>query len=435
MNIPQYETRLVHVASGYARMVDGKIPDDMPIGTYSGSSNTYLVGFSPVDAKGYVDSFYLFNRFSHLKASKDERRSEGIFKFVRNDWDNSLDNEATIRDLYASFVDILPPSVRSDPILCIRYLITRICQGNHRDFILHGTWNENTKKEQFAVSAADAILNRKTQKRKGQCFTFSALTNSVLRMIGIQTRQVISTKVGHPDKRSALLTVIHGEEQKKRETGSFWNYHCWNEVFVNGEWYFVDSTPQERSVDSPCLGMYVCGPCPVSAIRNGEKPSTNSFDFDLVASCTQGFIAHAVRNKRNGLIIPYDIRPSCTGKTILAESPSGFIDITLSYRPTKPIEPSTASYNLLITRINGGTKSKRDTCGIELKGDVPYDIKIFLVWFSSRDDSSHCYEISRLTQTFRKPRGSTRCYVVSGVIERRGGSKYLVQRRSLLLAV
>lgn len=56
---------------------------------------------------------------------------------------------------------------------------------------------------------------------------------------------------------------------------SIWNYHVWNEVWMeradlgsagkyNG-WQVVDATPQEMSD-----GVYRCGPAPVEAVKLGE---------------------------------------------------------------------------------------------------------------------------------------------------------------------
>ena len=55
---------------------------------------------------------------------------------------------------------------------------------------------------------------------------------------------------------------------------SVWNFHVWNEVWLNGSghwpadyagWAACDATPQEESCD-----LSQCGPAPVKAIKNGE---------------------------------------------------------------------------------------------------------------------------------------------------------------------
>ena len=53
-----------------------------------------------------------------------------------------------------------------------------------------------------------------------------------------------------------------------------WNFHCWNEIFVEGKghwpeeyagWAVIDSTPQERSNN-----RFQCGPAPLKAIKQGH---------------------------------------------------------------------------------------------------------------------------------------------------------------------
>lgn len=67
---------------------------------------------------------------------------------------------------------------------------------------------------------------------------------------------------------------------------SIWNYHVWNEVWMErpdlgvgpmggyGGWQAVDATPQEQSD-----GMYRCGPASVTAVKLGEVRQFHDCDF------------------------------------------------------------------------------------------------------------------------------------------------------------
>ena len=64
------------------------------------------------------------------------------------------------------------------------------------------------------------------------------------------------------------------------------NFHVWNEVWMSradlpagfGGWQAVDATPQE---ESPQGGGYRLGPCPVRAIKLGQRMN---YDVEFVIS-------------------------------------------------------------------------------------------------------------------------------------------------------
>lgn len=91
----------------------------------------------------------------------------------------------------------------------------------------------------------------------------------------------------------ASLTVDYfvdqnGKVMEELNSDSIWNYHVWNEVWMQrpdlgissdgdyGGWQAIDSTPQEMSD-----GMFRCGPASVLAVKLGEiaKPYDNNFLF------------------------------------------------------------------------------------------------------------------------------------------------------------
>ena len=66
----------------------------------------------------------------------------------------------------------------------------------------------------------------------------------------------------------------------------FRNFHVWNEAWMSrpdlptgfGGWQALDATPQE---ESPQGGGYRLGPCPVRAVKLGQRMS---FDVEFVIS-------------------------------------------------------------------------------------------------------------------------------------------------------
>nr|CAD7194805.1 unnamed protein product [Timema douglasi] len=79
-----------------------------------------------------------------------------------------------------------------------------------------------------------------------------------------------------------------GETMEELNNDSIWNFHVWNEVWMDrpdllpgdyGGWQAIDATPQELSED-----MFRCGPASVAAVKQGEvlRPYDNAFVFSEV---------------------------------------------------------------------------------------------------------------------------------------------------------
>jgi len=78
----------------------------------------------------------------------------------------------------------------------------------------------------------------------------------------------------------------NNEEISALRADSVWNFHVWNEVWLNrtihwdakySGWAAVDSTPQEES-----NGLMQLGPAPVKAIKSGEINIGYDGNFDAV---------------------------------------------------------------------------------------------------------------------------------------------------------
>lgn len=155
-----------------------------------------------------------------------------------------------------------------------------------------------------------AILQQYFKRRKpvkfGQCWTFGGVLSTgksvercnilsqdyvifaifftcnnyfkflVARAIGMPSRIITCYASAHDTQGSLTVDYFVGENGQVEEglnSDSIWNYHVWNEVWMDrpdlgggyGGWQAVDATPQEMSD-----AMYRCGPASVKAVKLGE---------------------------------------------------------------------------------------------------------------------------------------------------------------------
>ncbi|CAH0557745.1 unnamed protein product [Brassicogethes aeneus] len=131
---------------------------------------------------------------------------------------------------------------------------------------------------------------KKSPVKYGQCWVFSGVLTTICRALGIPTRPVTCYSSAHDTQNSLTVDYFIDEKGNTLEglnSDSIWNYHVWNEVWMqrpdlgkeyNG-WQAIDATPQELSDN-----MYRIGPASVHAVKLGEvlKPYDNSFLFSEV---------------------------------------------------------------------------------------------------------------------------------------------------------
>lgn len=185
--------------------------------------------------------------------------------------------------------------------------LSALVNSQDDDGAVMGNWSEDfsggTAPTKWAGSVE--ILQQYYEKRRpvkfGQCWVFAGtlstgkqyiiifLSNSILcislynflvaRAIGIPSRIITCYSCAHDTQASLTVDYFVDEDGKILEElnqDSVWNYHVWNEVWMNRPdlsseglkydgWQAVDSTPQEMSD-----GIYRCGPSPVEAVKYGE---------------------------------------------------------------------------------------------------------------------------------------------------------------------
>lgn len=107
----------------------------------------------------------------------------------------------------------------------------------------------------------------------------------VARTLGIPSRIITNYSSAHDTQGSLTVDYFVDAEGKVLEemnSDSIWNYHVWNEVWMDrpdigaeyGGWQAIDATPQEMSDD-----MYRCGPASVLAVKLGEILRPYDCDF------------------------------------------------------------------------------------------------------------------------------------------------------------
>ncbi|GFO48459.1 protein-glutamine gamma-glutamyltransferase k [Plakobranchus ocellatus] len=164
---------------------------------------------------------------------------------------------------------------------------------------------------------------------------FYALPYTVCRALGLPSRSLTNFQSAHDTDRTATIDSYkdeNGEDLSEYNADSIWNFHCWNDVWINRHdldssssardrysgWHALDATPQEKSE-----GRYQCGPSPLKAIKNGEV----KVDYDT------GFIFAEVNGELCTWMLPkngsrHDIKllshdPNAIGKTISTKIPDG----------------------------------------------------------------------------------------------------------------
>ncbi|XP_049279486.1 annulin-like isoform X1 [Anopheles funestus] len=185
---------------------------------------------------------------------------------------------------------------RGDPVRVCR-AISAAVNSPDDDGALLGNWSTDYSggtpptKWVGSVEIMQQFYKKQKPVKFAQCWVFAGVVSTIARAIGIPSRVVTNYSSAHDTQAS--LTVDYfvdksGKIMEEMNADSIWNYHVWNEVWMQrpdlgissdgdyGGWQAIDATPQESSD-----GMYRCGPASVLAVKLGEvlKPYDNNFLF------------------------------------------------------------------------------------------------------------------------------------------------------------
>uniref|UniRef100_A0A1W7RB00 protein-glutamine gamma-glutamyltransferase n=1 Tax=Hadrurus spadix TaxID=141984 RepID=A0A1W7RB00_9SCOR len=182
---------------------------------------------------------------------------------------------------------------RADPIRVVRHL-SAVVNSPDDAGVLVGNWTGSysggTNPTFWGGSMSILQQYYKTKKpvKFGQCWVFSGICTTVCRALGIPARSVTNFASAHDTHNSLTIDQFYNDEGdpiERLNVDSVWNFHVWNEVWMErpdlepggyGGWQAVDATPQEESD-----GAYRCGPASLAAIKRGEimKAYDTSFLF------------------------------------------------------------------------------------------------------------------------------------------------------------
>jgi hypothetical protein len=208
-------------------------------------------------------------------------------------------------------INKLPQADRRDPGKVARIVTAMVTQQTqHPDGILVGSWAQSFPNGANPSSwqGSDSILRqyvnqRFTPVRYGQCWVFGALVQTLMRNLGVATRQVSNFDSAHetPEVPEVFNQEIarfwdRNSRRMTNERGMIWNFHSWNEVYVHQPsspspynlpgWHTVDGTPQEHS-----SGKFQLGPASVKAVKEGRKiPHDTSFVMSEVSARIHNYL-------------------------------------------------------------------------------------------------------------------------------------------------
>ncbi|XP_034826391.1 annulin-like isoform X2 [Maniola hyperantus] len=187
---------------------------------------------------------------------------------------------------------------RGDPIRTVRALSAAVNVQDDNG-ILFGNWatelsdySGGTHPLKWVGSLA--ILQKYYEKKKpvkyAQCWVYAGVLTTICRVLGIPCRPITGYDAAHDSQGSLTIDIIKDEDGNTLEEftrDSVWNYHVWNEVWMDrpdlgaeySGWQAIDSTPQETSED-----VYRCGPASLRAVRDGDiqKPYDTTYVFAQV---------------------------------------------------------------------------------------------------------------------------------------------------------
>lgn len=246
----------------------------------------------------------------------------------REGWECDYNDGATW-NIIMDFISELDINKRSEENV-VRHLGYCMNNENRVDGLIEGCWDCSKYMAPFGAKHPKHWKNTNEVYRQyyltnksikyGQCWVFSECLNIACRLLGIPAR-VISATNSRIDSRldngidigmqimkdnyksfSEDRALLYNRDNMKLLIGmvnnvykssdflldcksfydtddTIWNVHVWNEVYINGKWSVIDSTPMISSiVEDQYRGKKVLGICPVENIRRGYVEG-NDFMF------------------------------------------------------------------------------------------------------------------------------------------------------------
>ncbi|XP_037307040.2 protein-glutamine gamma-glutamyltransferase 2-like [Pungitius pungitius] len=235
-------------------------------------------------------------------------------------------------------------NLRSDPVYVSR-IITAMVNSNGDRGVLTGRWHEPYSDGVAPTKWTGSVPILQQWSRAGagpvkygQCWVFAAVACTVLRCLGIPTRLITNFNSAHDVDGNLSVDILLNEKlervDSRNKADSSWNFHCWVESWMrrgdlpkgNDGWQVLDPTPQELSD-----GEFCCGPCPVTAIKEGNLAVKYDapFIFAEVNADTIYWIIHD-----NGQRQKIKVDHTAVGRNISTKSVYGNQreDVTLRYK-------------------------------------------------------------------------------------------------------
>uniref|UniRef100_UPI0037E7FB4A protein-glutamine gamma-glutamyltransferase 2-like n=1 Tax=Semicossyphus pulcher TaxID=241346 RepID=UPI0037E7FB4A len=266
--------------------------------------------------------------------------------------------------------------LRSDPVYVSR-MITAMVNSNGDRGVLTGRWEEPYLEGMAPHRWAGSVpILRQWSKagaravKYGQCWVFAGVACSVLRCLGIPTRLITNFNSAHDvDGNLSVDFLLNERLESRREKGdSSWNFHCWVESWMrrddlpkgNDGWQVLDPTPQELSD-----GEFCCGPCPVTAIKEGNLGV--KYDAPFVFAEVNADIVHWII-KQDGQRQKIRVDQGSVGRNISTKSVYGDFrdDVTLQYKYPEGSKKEREVYEKAGRRVTEPTNESAEPAQLQL---------------------------------------------------------------------
>jgi len=271
--------------------------------------------------QGYVDSYSV---------------KEG-YLLTAGDWTHGLWSQLHLEML--RFIMRAPRHARTDPFWTARYVCALICND---DPLVMGKWG-SALRHRSATSFPDDMgqvmrAYNRDRPMTGQCFIYSAILCALMRACGIPCRQIVCSSAGHNEDHSKTIDLVFGKRRGHDEdrNDSIWNFHCWTEVYVRGQWHILDGTPQLPTMQEPLKGDYVCGPCPLSELKKKESDALDHNYCRVGTACATNYAVEVQQGwKRRRIEVVYHRLDRHT--RVAREGENGHFSFTSEYH--QPFDP------------------------------------------------------------------------------------------------